>query len=233
MSKKRHFQLPLFRTVSAAVAVATLSEGHDGGALWHERADGGLEVAAVDNGCLCLHLVHDDGTTAVIDRLPPARGRREARSVSYAGTALCGLSLITAPAGVMSFASAAVVFVTGMAVMGAGMSVALYEGSIAFRLRHRRDQGDEWHEAINLDRWIPRTMTQLTAVKDLADRNKGIAYVRDRGGVSLDVVVPAAWQTAHRFRLDGDGLVEPGDFGANVRSSKDWHEIRTFLVDND
>lgn len=191
-----------------AAAPARLAEEHGGSALWRDLPDGGLEVATVRDGWLYRHLVREDGTATVIDSAPPPSSHRWAIPLSYTGFGICILALLGSfigggLVGNEGFAAAFLLFGCGMAVMAVGVIANALETDIARRVKWT----GHWYEAAKLGGWVPTASAQLTAVERLADKHGGVAYVRDFGASTVDVVVKRK-QRVERYSVDQSGFTQ-------------------------
>src|SRR6266511_1474017 len=227
MAKK--YRSPAGRTAAAAAAPARLAEEYDGYAVWRDRPGGSLEVATIREGCLYRHLVHDDGTTSVIDYVPPRPGRHWA-ALSYAGFGFNLLILVAMVTGQLSRDSFPL-FVIGMAAMGIGSLADQHATDPVRRLRRNPATAGEWHEPSRLSGWVPQTSAQLTAVERLADEHKGVARVRDTAGDAVDVLV-RRWGRRVRYVVDASGRADREDLNS-VDNGVPWREVRTMEEDTD
>ena len=62
----------------------------------------------------------------------------------------------------------------------------------------------EWHAPTNLRGWVPRYAEQLAAIERIADDHGGVAYVRDVGARTVDVVAVRKGRV-ERFWVDEHG----------------------------
>jgi hypothetical protein len=60
---------------------------------------------------------------------------------------------------------------------------------LEYRLKARHDSLNGWHPAPALNGWTPDTTEQLATVEELADRHDGVAFVRNDGGRTAEVLV--------------------------------------------
>lgn len=195
-----------------AVAPARLAEEHDCLALWRDRADGGLEVATVRDGWLYRHLVHDDGTTTVIDSTPPPPSHNWKSPLYNAGTAIFILPMVGLAVGLLAFKTTFLLMLGGFIVVGIGAFLTVSESNIAGRSRRWPEDGaGEWHQAAMLHGWAPQASAQLAAVERLADTHHGLAFVHDVGAASVDVVVERRSGRQERYTVDQSGHVERDD----------------------
>lgn len=230
MAKK--YRSPSAPTAAAAAAPARLAEEYGGYALWHTRPNGGLEVATVRDGCLYRHLVHDDGTTSVIDYQRHQPSHHWAVPMSYAGFGFCALTLIGMIGGALSVEAGFLLFLGGMAVMGIGTVVNALDMDVAKRLNRRPETAGEWHEPSRLGGWAPRTLAQLAAVEQLADKHNGVARVRDASDEAVEVLV-RRWGLPRHYLVDVSGRLERAGPTPQRTDSTPWREIRTIEEDND
>jgi len=230
MAKK--YRSPTARTAAAAAAPARLAEEYGGYALWHTRPNGALEVATVREGCLYRHLVHDDGTTSVIDYQPHQPSRGWAVPLSYAGFGFCALTLIGMMGSDLSFEAGFLLILGGMAAMVIGTLVTELDMDVAKRLSHRPETAGEWHEPSRLGGWAPRTLAQLAAVEQLADKHNGVARVRDAAGEAVEVLV-RRWGLPRRYVVDVSGRLERGGSTPQSNDTLPWREVRTMEEDRD
>jgi hypothetical protein len=226
MAKK--YCLPTNRNAAAATAPARLAE-ECGYAVWRDRPDGGLEVVTVRDGCLHRHLVHDDGTTSLIERELHGATSRWA-TLSYAGFGFNMLVLVGVAAGRLPGA-AFMLFFIGMAVMAVGTLAHQRQTDPVSRLRRTPETAGDWHEPSRLSGWAPRTSAQLRAVEELANEHNGVARVRDLGGDTVDVAV-RRWGRRLRFVVDSSGYPSRTDSFVAEQSGP-WLEIRTIEEDRD
>jgi hypothetical protein len=210
------------RSLAAASAPARLAEQHDGRALWRIQPSGRLDVATVKDGWFYRHVVHNDGTTTLIESIPPPPGHRFAWPLAstvgfvlFWATLLIGIDSHNDP-----FHWPLPLLVCG-AVCAIGMSVYLYAESIGQRL----DAPEQWHEAAKLSGWVPRTSAQLAAVVQFADEHHGVAHVRDRGGRTVDVRV-RHWGVK-RYEVDRSGRIELAESEWPKDDGLPWFLVRT------
>jgi hypothetical protein len=227
MAKK--YRSPTARTGAAAAAPARLAEEFGDYALWRDRPDGELEVVTVREGCLYRHLVHENGTTSIIDYEFQRPGRRWA-TLSYAGFGFNLLILLGMATGQLSV-GAFPLFLVGMAVMAVGTLADLHETDPAKGLGRNPATAGEWHEPSRLGGWTPQTSAQLAAVEQLANEHKGVARVRDDAGNTVDVLV-RRWGRRARYVVDASGHVDRAE-GASAGSGAPWREVRTMEEDRD
>jgi hypothetical protein len=64
-----------------------------------------------------------------------------------------------------------------------------------------------WHEATQLNGWVPRTSAQLAAVERLANDHDGVAELRDVRSATVDVLVTGRWRREWH-RVDQAGRTE-------------------------
>jgi hypothetical protein len=194
-------------------------------ALWRDRPDGGLEVATAKDGWVYRYLVHDDGATTVIESIPPLPTRRFSQPLQYGGFGLFLVALIANVAGKAEFDKTFFILVgIGMAMTAVG--ALLEEDDMKNRLTTSIwHDTDEWHEAMKLNGWAPRTSAQLAAVEQLAEEHHGVAKVRDRGGRTVDVRIRRWGQK--RYEVDQSGQIELADSEWPKDNGLPWLEVRT------
>ena len=221
MARTKKYRLPTTRSLAAASAPARLAEQHDGRALWRIRPNERLEVATVKDGWFYRHVVHNDGTTTVIESLPPTPWHRWTEP--FAGACMT-LTLAILIAGVILHKDGFHWLLPLLVSFGAGLLATLmnvYEEDIGQRL----DAPDDWHEATKLSGWAPRTSAQLAAVVQFADEHHGVAHVRDRGGRTVDVHV-RHWGLK-RYEVDQSGRIERAESEWPKDNGLPWLEVRT------
>jgi hypothetical protein len=182
---------------------------------------------------LYLHQVHDDGSTTVIDTVPPPPGYPWPARLLGAGIVICVLMLLGFWVGLAGFRSFLLLFLGGFAVAGLGVMVAAaLEAGFERQLKRWPGTG-EWHEAARLDGWVPRASAQLAAVERLADEHDGVAYVRDVGGWTVEALVTRAGRL-DRYSVDQSGsaqLTESKRFIVAALPPRDgglpWLRVRT------
>jgi hypothetical protein len=194
---------PYLRTAPAATAPARLAESSGGEAWWRPAPRGGVEIATLHEGELRRHQVDDDGTLTLVEALAPTQLQRRGPRIALAGW-FVGLVMMV----IGGIAAGGKVAILGWTIA----VVAMWFGGKAFsrasdvgdRLSFVKDTKRGWTVAPVLSGWQPPTTAQLQAVEELADANEGVAYVRDDGGRTVEVLV------RHRFAfrrlwVDRDG----------------------------
>lgn len=238
---------PRSRSAPAAAAPARLAEQCDGNVLWHEATDGTLEVAALKDGCLTRHLVHQDGTTTVIASFDPPAGYRLSGPLTWVGVALCASMILLGGVGdavASSDSREAVIFpgfILGMVLAWLGGTMRANRSDIGWSIKRLGETPAEWHTPPQLHGWQPTSSQQLAAVEELADEHDdGVAYVRDNGGATIETLVLRKRRVDSYWidRLGNVGLSETlssrflgtWSLARRVRKLPDasaWIEIRT------
>ena len=175
---------PVYRSPrSGSAAVATTPArlaGELGEVLWRERPDGEIEVATMRDNHVERHLVHSDGSTTLLESSPPSAGSTLVKPLIALGLALCIAGFVGWP--VLGSPDTLFLFFAGIAVLMVSSWLNYKTETLSERL-----DGD-WHVPTNLRGWSPRSSQQLTAVEQIADDSGGVAYVRDLGSRTADVL---------------------------------------------
>jgi hypothetical protein len=238
---------PRSRSALVAAAPARLAEEYDGNVLWHEATDGTLEVAALKDGRLTRHLVHQDGTTTVTASFDPSAGYRLGGPLTWVGFALCASMVILGAVGEAIGSSdwtAAVIFpgfILGMIFVWVGGTMRANRSNVGWLIKRLGERPAEWHMPPQFHGWQPTSSQQLAAMEELAAaHDDGVAYVRDNGGAMIEALVLRKRRVDSYWidRLGNVGLSEtlpsrfPGTWSLarRVRKLPDasaWIEIRT------
>jgi len=238
---------PRSRSAAAAAAPARLAEQYDGNVLWHEATDGTIEIAALKDGRLTRHHVHQDGTTTVTGSFDPGARYRLGGPLTWVGFALCVSMVLLGGVGDAigsSDSTAAVIFpgfILGMILFWAGGTMRANSSNVEWLIKRQGETPAEWHTPPQLHGWQPTSSQQLAAVEELAVQHEdGVAYVRDNGGAMIQALVLRKRRVDSYWidRLGNVGLSEtlpsgfPGtlSLARRVRKLPDapaWIEVRT------
>ena len=217
----QEFRSPSSGSAAAATTPARLAQEFDE-VLWRELPEGGIEVALHREGMLERLRVHEDGSTSQVASVP-------LRSNSRAG-------LLAAGGSVLALVAGAVMWFRGDS---AGMWPVVVAGVVIFAVGSRRQGWRDmrsqlggitgWHKPTNLNGWVPRTSTQLSAVERIAEDHKGLALVRDIGAATIDVRAPRGGGLDH-YIVDGSGAVELTETPTSLRKHGTRLVIALWLV---
>ena len=173
---------PRSPTPLAAAVPARFAEERD--TRWRELEGGELEVATLRDGVLERHRVHSDGTTTMLESLPPTLFYRWGRIAAFGGwgLAMLGIGWLALTRGHWA---GIVMFFVGMASMAFGA----FAGHPNLDRALKRLGGGPWVAPARLSGWVPASTEQLATVEQLADDHDGVAYVHDLGARSTEVLV--------------------------------------------
>ena len=154
------------------------------GALWRTTADGTTYVVALRKGSLERYWVDEDGTATLVDSTSRRFGRRWLVALFVVGGLLFaggGIASESHPELTPLVVVGWLLWVAGIVIGGLGQDLA--------RRAHRAYRGKgQWHAPTDLRQWAPRSTAQLAAVERIADEHVGVAYVRDVGARTVDVL---------------------------------------------
>ena len=108
----------------------------------------------------------------------------------------------------------------GFGLAFAGMTARYRADDLDARLK-KIDRAGKWHEPTNLHGWVPRSAEQLAAVERIADDHDGLAFVRDSGTRTIEVLA------MRRGRLERYWVDDVGSSGVEETASLD----RRYLAD--
>jgi len=146
-----------------------------------DRPDGTSEVAWTRGGRLTRYLVHEDGTTELVEALEPTATYAWGGRVALAGVVLWVAALV---GGFVFQPENSDVWIGGTFLVGlllvVGGSLAMNDDVVA-RLRGRTSFDEEWiHFPPSLGGWTAQTSAQLVTVVKLGDEDERRALVRNR-----------------------------------------------------
>ena len=219
----KRYRLPPGQTVAAVVAPARIAEEAGAYTAWRERPDGSVEVATVSADGIRRWVVDENGTTVWLGQDSPPSPGRWIYAVVLAGPAgivVCALVLAGLATRFLP-ERFAWLFLIGLA-MAASFVGLLLRFSPERLLQH---MGGEWHEPTMLEGWRPRTSAQLASVERLADKNGGVAKVREAAGEGVDVVVHR-WGRRQLYFVDASGVERRVEFDSTYKGAP-WLEVRT------
>jgi hypothetical protein len=173
------YRSPRSGSAAAATTPARLAQEF-GEVLWRERPDGQIEVATMRDKQVERYVVHSDGSTTLVASSPPSAQARLIKPLMISGGVLC----IAGFAGWAAVGSPNTLF-----LFFVGVALFMLAGWLSYKADtlSQRLEG-EWHMPTNLRGWSPRSSEQLAAVEQIADDHDGVAYVRDLGARTADVV---------------------------------------------
>jgi hypothetical protein len=207
---QRVFHSPQSGSAAAATTPERLARELDGNVRWRELPNGELEVATINEGRVDRYHVQPDGERVLVDASAAPFGHRSGRRL-----AIIGLLLIFASIAVSASTSETagfVIFLLGLGLGFAGLIARSRSDDLDARLK-KIDKGGEWHEPTNLHGWVPRSAEQLAAVERIADDHDGLAFVRDIGTRTIEVLA------MRRGRLERYWVDEVGTSGVEVTAS--------------
>jgi hypothetical protein len=194
---------PYLRTAAAATAPARLAASSGGEAWWRPSPQGGVEVATLHEGELRRHRVDDDGTLTLVEALAPTQLQRRGQRIALSGW-FVGLVMMVI-GGVAAGGKVALVgWMIAVVAMLLGGKAYSRASAVGDRLSFVKDTKRRWTVAPVLSGWQPATTAQLQAVEELADANDGVAYVRDDGSRTVEVLVRRRL-VFRRLWVDRDG----------------------------
>jgi hypothetical protein len=174
---------PLARSELAGSAAGRLDlqHGYDDG-VQRDRSDGTSEVARTLGGRLDRFLVHEDGTTKLVEGLEPTARYAWGRGLALAGVGLWVAALV---GGFVFQPHNSDVWIGGTFVVGLLLvvvgSFAMNKGDLEARLRRRTGSDEGWIPfPPSLGGWTARSSAQLVTVIKLGDEDERRALVRDR-----------------------------------------------------
>jgi hypothetical protein len=139
---------------------------------------------ALRKGSLERYRVNDDGTATLVDSSSRRFGRRWLVALFVVGGLLFaggGIASESHPELTPLVVVGWLLWVAGIVIGGLGQDLA--------RRAHRAYGGKgQWHAPTDLRQWTPRSTAQLAAVERIADEHAGVAYVRDVGARTVDVL---------------------------------------------
>ena len=173
--------------------------------------DGTTYIATLRDGTLERYLVHEDGSTTLVDSSSGRFGRRWL----YATLALGGILFVGGglAADATDRPGLAVVVVAGWLLWAAAIIVGGRGADLAGRAHRAYGGKDEWHFPTDLRGWEPRSSAQLAAIERIADEHAGVAYVRDVGARTVDVSAVGKGRV-NRYWVDEAGNAEVAETSA-------------------
>jgi hypothetical protein len=185
------FRSPSTRSVEAAITPARLADQFDGMVLWHERADGELDVAVLRDGRIDCYVVHEDGSKTLVGSSPPSLPQRWGGRIAIGAWAVALVTIVvmgmTDPDGTASKSGLVALWFACFALFGIGGYLGSKRDDLEGRLKKVPGGEGEWHMPTKLNGWIPRSSAQLRAVEQIADDHDGLALVHDLGARTVDV----------------------------------------------
>ena len=178
------YSSPKSGSAAAATTPARLAREFDGHVLWRTTSDGTTYVVALRQGNLERYRVNDDGTATLVD----SSSRRFSRRWLVALFVVGGLLFVGAGIASESHPELTPLVVVGWLLWGAGIVIGGLGQDLARRAHRAYGGKGEWHAPTDLRQWTPRSTAQLAAVERIADDHGGVAYVRDVGARTVDVV---------------------------------------------
>ncbi len=194
------YRSPSSGSAAAAVTPARLADDF-GSVVWRHGPDGQLEVARLRDGYVERYAVHDDGSTTLIESSPPPAWRPWLKPLMIAAVLL----VIAGVVGVAATDSDKNGWPAPIGIVLAVVAAIARER--ALDLRTRLGKKSDWHEPTNLHGWVPRSSAQLAAAERIADDHDGVAFVRDLGSRTADVVAMRAGRF-EQYWVDELGNVE-------------------------
>jgi hypothetical protein len=182
---ERVFRSPTSGSALAATTPARLAAELEGNVRWRELPSGELEAATMSEGRVDRYRVQADGERVLVDSSAAPLGYRRGRSLAIFGLLLIFAS-IAVSAGTTETAGLTV-FLVGIGVAFAGLIARYRSEDLDTRLK-KIDKASKWHEPTNLHGWTPRSAEQLAVVERIADDHDGLAFVRDIGMWTIEVL---------------------------------------------
>jgi hypothetical protein len=199
------YSSPKSESAAAATAPARLAKDFDGQALWRTAPDGTTYVVTLRSGVLERYRVNEDGTATLVDSSPPPLGHRLSVPAFILGALLfVGGGLAADATGDERFT---VLVIAGWILWIAGIAGRGWAEHLESRAHKAYGGKGEWHAPTNLRNWNPRTSSQLAAVEKIAEEHDGIAFVRDDGARTIDVVALRKGRV-ERYWVDEHGQAE-------------------------
>jgi hypothetical protein len=197
------YSSPKSGSAAAATTPARLAREFDGQVLWRTTSDGTTYVVALKKGNLERYRVNDDGTATLVDSSSRAFGRRWLVALFVVG----GLLFVGAGLAAESHPELTPLVVVGWLLWMAGIVIGGLGQDLARRAHRAYGGKGQWHAPTDLRKWTPQSAAQLSAVERIADEHAGLAYVRDVGARTLDVV------GMRKGRIERYWVDEHGDTG--------------------
>jgi hypothetical protein len=197
------YSSPKSGSAAAATTPARLAKEFDGHVLWRTTSDGTTYVVALRKGNLERYRVNDDGTTTRVDSSPRRLGRRWLVALFVVG----GLLFVGAGIASESHPELTPLVVVGWLLWAAGIVIGGLGQDLPRRAHRAYGGKGQWHAPTDLWAWTPQSAAQLSAVERIADEHAGVAYVRDVGARSVDVV------GVRKGRIERYWVDEHGDAG--------------------
>ena len=178
------YSSPKSGSAAAATTPARLAREFDRQVLWHTTSDGTTYVVTLRKGSLERYRVNEDGTATLVDSSSRRFGRRWLVALFVVG----GLLFVGAGIASESHPELTPLVVVGWLLWMAGIVIGGLGQDLARRAHRAYGGKGQWHAPTDLRQWTPRSAAQLSAVERIADEHAGLAYVRDVGARTVDVV---------------------------------------------
>jgi hypothetical protein len=199
---QRVFRSPRSGSALAATTPARLAAELEGNVRWRQLPSGELEIATINEGRIDRYRVQADGERVLVDTSAAPLGHRGRQLAIFGGFLIFASIAVSAST---SETAGFPVFLVGIGLAFAGLIARYRSEDLDVRLK-KIDKAGKWHEPTNLRGWSPQSAEQLAAVEHIADEHDGLAFVRDIGTRTIDVVA------MRRGRLERYWVDELGSF---------------------